>query len=294
MTAAGPFGGRAAVFPMNSATLLPPAMNSISSRFTTVTHAPAPVAPGADAFRDHLSALYALSQKNSHVFGSPLGPFYYAGCPAWLPRFVFFGPHASDDSWRLAFLAGFDRRDLRASRAMLRLVERLAGNAEDGCGLNLSFFPLIDAAGFFLGAPPREPGTAHWTYSAAPEIDLLEKDARQRGYHGFIRIEPAAPADDVISIHVREPAGLVLSPDVELISSAETDPFPVRFERAVFGSTVTEGPLTVADGLSFQPFELTLRIPPAWPDEIHHEAVDSILTRFILRYRAFQAYGQHL
>jgi hypothetical protein len=68
----------------------------------------------------------------------------------------------------------------------------------------------------------------------------------------------------------------------------------VRFERAPAGCAVPEGPLTVADDLPVQPFELTLRLPRAWPDEIHHRAVTDILMRFIFRYRAFQAYAQHL
>jgi hypothetical protein len=269
-------------------------MSSISSRVAAASHACVPTASRTDAFQAQLSALYTLAQKNSHVFGSPLGPISLGGRRAWLPRFVFFGPHASDDSWRLAFLAGFDHRDLRAGLALLRLVERLAENAEDGHGLNLSFFPLVDAAGLFLRAPARRLDLAHWAHSAAPEIGVLEKDARLRGYHGFIRVEAAAADDDLITICVRQPSGLASSPDVELISSADTDPFPVRFERSSSATPVSGGPLTVADDLPIQPFELTLQMPPAWPDELYDDAVGFILGRFILRYRAFQAYGQHL
>jgi hypothetical protein len=57
---------------------------------------------------------------------------------------------------------------------------------------------------------------------------------------------------------------------------------------------VPDGPLSVADDLPVQPFELTLRIPRAWSEARHHDAVITILARFILRYRSFQAYGQHL
>ncbi|WP_438479132.1 hypothetical protein [Oleiharenicola lentus] len=249
--------------------------------------------PPADAFRAQLSALYALSQKNHYIFGSPLGPFFHQTRHAYVPRFVFFGPHASDDSWRLAFLAGYDRRDLRASRAMLHLVERLANHAEQGHGLNLSFFPLVDAGGFFLDVPPRALAEQHWGRTRQPEIDLLEKDARLRGYHGFIRIESAAPGDDIITIRVRQPRTLLATPDLELISSEETTPFPVRFE-CDSSEPATAGPLSVADDLPHVPFELVLQVPASWPDDIYHEAVSYILTRFILRYRAFQAYGQHL
>jgi hypothetical protein len=252
----------------------------------------APDASSANLFQAHLSALYSLSPQNNHVFGSPLGPIYQEGRAAYLPRFAFFGPHASDDSWRIAFLAAFDQRDLRGAHALLHLVERLARNSEEGHGLNLTFFPLVDAGGFFLGAPRRALEQANWARSSAPEIRLLEKDARLHGYHGFVRVETAPTRDEFITVRVRESVNVVSSRD-DLISSAETIPFPVRFER-IRGTAVAEGPLTIADDLPFRPFELTLRIPEAWPDDRYYEAVGAILVRFIVRYRANQAYGQHL
>lgn len=248
----------------------------------------------AEVFRAQLSALYALSQKNHFIFGSPLGPFFQQDRHAYLPRFVFFGPHASDDSWRVAFLAGYDQGDLRASCAVLHLVERLALNADQGHGLNLSFFPLVDASGFAHGVAPRGLREEHWGRSRHPEIELLEKDARLRGYHGFVRIESADAGDDFITVSVRHPASALGTPDLELISSEETDPFPVRFEAGAPASVATSGPLSVADDLRHAPFELVLRVPAHWPDDLYQSAVSSILTRFILRYRAFQAYGQHL
>jgi len=267
-------------------------MSSLTSHPAAVAPAPPPEAsPTRDEFQARLSALYALAQRSNHVFASPLGPFLYRRQSAYLPRFVFFGPGASDESWRVAFLAGFDHRELRASHALLGFVEDLAQSVEDGHGLNLTFFPIANAAGFFLGAPPRPLASLHWGRAHAPELDLLEKDARLRAYHGFVRVESAAPGDDEVSIRVRAPAATFASPDVELISSENTDPFPVRFE---LGPTPAGGPLSIADDLPFGPFELTLRVPPAWPAERYAEAVRTILGRFVLRYRALQAYGQHL
>ena len=263
----------------------------MSSPFLAASPA-APDVSSAEKFQAHLSALYSLSPQHNHIFGSPLGPVYHQARAAYLPRFAFFGPHASDDSWRIAFLAAFDHRDLRGAHALLHLVERLARNADEGHGLNLTFFPVVDAAGLFLGAPPRALAQANWTRSAAPEIRLLEKDARLHGYHGFVRVETAPAHDDFITVRVRESHRGAASSD-DLISSAEIIPFPFRFERIV-EKRVTEGPLTMADDLPFAPFEITLRMPEAWPDAQYSEAVGAILARFIVRYRANQAYGQHL
>lgn len=241
-----------------------------------------------------LSALYALAQHSPYVFASPLGPFQYRGQPAYLPRLAFFGPQAFDDSWRLAFLTGFDHRDLRASRALLALVTGLAENAEAGHGLNLSFFPLVDVSGLLFDAANRQLGTAHWGREAPPEIRLLEKDARSRGYHGFVRIETSSSSEDLVSIRVRQPSTRPLSPDLDLITSDDAESFPVRFETIASGVPAADGPLSVTDDLPVAPFELTIQVPKSWPDHDYQRAVVVLLKRFLRRYRAFQAYGQHL
>src|SRR6202161_21781 len=94
----------------------------------------------------HLSAIYKLTQESNHLFASPLGPFHLGRRHAYLPRLVFFGPHASDESWRLAFLAGFDARDGRSSHSLLTLAERLAADSEGGEGVLLAFFTIGGAA----------------------------------------------------------------------------------------------------------------------------------------------------
>lgn len=271
----------------------------MSSHSSFSTSADATRVGGADVggpvarFRQHLSAVYALGQENRHVFASPLGPFDDAGGGrASVPRFVFFGPHTTDESWRVAFLAGFDYADLRASHALLGLVDFLARHGEEGYGLNLTFFPLVDVAGLDFGTGPRALAAAHWARSTFPEITLLEKDVRVAGYQGFVRVETAPAGEDVVVLEMRAPEGEFTSPDVEICTSDDFESFPVRFERA--GRANGGGPLTIAEDLPVQPFELTLRVPASWPDDLYRSAVTSILGRFIVRYRAFQAFGQHL
>jgi hypothetical protein len=68
----------------------------------------------------------------------------------------------------------------------------------------------------------------------------------------------------------------------------------VRFEGAAGAAAPEDGPLSIADDLPGSPFELTLRIPSTWSDDAYQHAVVTLLERFLRRYRAFQAYGQHL
>lgn len=267
----------------------------ISSRFATVARllSPPPSLSLPAVFGEQLEALYGLVQRSDYVFGSPLGPFYHQSRHYHLPRFVYFGPQASDESLRVAFLAGFDHRDLRGTLSLLHFVERLALKPDLGQRLNLSIFPLVDVLGLTGLASGRDLARESWARTAAPELSLLEKDARLRGYHGFVRLETAF-GDDAVTVrlrtaeHIENPA-----PGVELITSEDIAPFAVRWENSTVGVS-GDGPLTVADDLPFQPFELTLRLPAAWAPELHREAAASILKRFLLRYRGFMAYGQHL
>jgi hypothetical protein len=242
------------------------------------------------ALGDQLSRLYALVQNSAHVFGSPLGPLTHEGRNYQLPRFVYFGPHTSEESVRLAFLGSFDSRDLRPTLALLHLVEGLALEPSIGQSLHLAFYPLIDLLGHLRAVQDRSLRSAAWTYPAPPEINLLAQDAKHRAYHGFVRIE-TAPADEVITLRLRGPH--LNTDEIEFISSEETDPYSVRFESWP-DQAVLDGPLSLGDDLLFRPFEVTLRVPGNWPLENYSEAVSSILKRFIVRYRSFLAYGQHL
>lgn len=249
---------------------------------------------GADALGADLGALYALAQSSPHVFASPLGPVSVFGSPRFLHRFVFFGPHACDDSWRLAFLAGFDHADPRSSRALVSLVARLAASSETGHALNLTFFPLVDVVGQATGIGDRRLEAVPWDRDEPVEIGLLGRDARQRGYHGFVRVETGEPGEEMIVLQVRGPFSQALSPDLELITSEETRSFPVRFESLAEAPGLPAGPLRLTQDLPQAPFELVLRIPGSWSAEAYQHAAVTLLERFLSRYRAFLAYGQHL
>jgi hypothetical protein len=53
-------------------------------------------------------------------------------------------------------------------------------------------------------------------------------------------------------------------------------------------------PPSSADDLPFIPFEITVGVPADWPGDYYRQAVSTFLGRFLKRYWAFQAYGQHL
>lgn len=268
-------------------------MSNVSSRFISVAQAlaPRPISTSGSAFTERFTALYTLSQRSEYVFASPIGPFHARGQELSLPRFVYFGPHTSDDSPRIAFYAGEDAAVATGTLALLHLIERLALVPHLGHGLNLSFFPLVDVLGLDPGLSGRRLAEAHWGRSKEPEIALLEKDARLRGYHAFVRVVPSVEEVVTIRLRSRDPLG---SLGVELITSEDVEPWLVRFEAEELQTDLASGPLTIGDDLAFPPFELTLALPAAWPQPMFDAATVSILTRFIERYRSHRAYAQNL
>ncbi len=263
---------------------------NISPRPVTAPRAPAPAGSRSlsAALGGQLAALYELAQRSDFVFGTPLGPFTHGAHSHSVPRFVYFGPHTSGESPRLAFLAGLDSRDLRPTLALLHLVEELARKPDIGQSLNVTFFPLVDVLGHLRQAEGRDLASQRWTSSTAPELDLLARDSRLRAYHAFIRVE-SGPAGDAATLSLRTAGGA----EPALFSSEDFAPYAVRWEIDAGPATGT-GPLSLADDLPFRPLDLTLRVPGDWSPEFYRAAAVAILKRLIVRYRGFLAYGQHL
>lgn len=249
-----------------------------------------------DGIQSQLSALYALTEKSPHVFGSPLGPFVLRGAAYHLPRFVYFGPQSADDSVRLAFHAGFDGTDARSARALAHFVERLALTPEVGQGLNLSFFPLVNPSGLELDSRRNinavDLAAENWENSDEPEVALLRHDAHVRSYHGFVRVESGVDEEIVGAVRsVHQASG---SDSSVLFAHDSAGAFAVRWENANASAAAVQGPLSIADDYAVRPFEVVLRFPRSWNDDVYREAVTQTLKRFIVHYRATFAYGIHL
>ena len=250
------------------------------------------VAPPAGGLTQRLASLQALAQESDYVFGSSLGPFSDGANLHYLPHFIYIGPSSTQETLRLAVLAGFGRHDLPATRALLAYIEGLITHPDIGQGLNLSMFPLVNVLGLTGGAEDRDLTSTNWVGSNEPEIKLLKQDSTLRGYQGFVRV--GTTVDDEPSAWFRSmPSLLSQSAGVEVFSASDFHPWPVRFETALLGK-VTSGQLSMAADLPFSPFEIELALPAEWPQSRKDKELAVILKRLFLSYRAFQGYGQHL
>jgi len=271
-------------------------MISTSIHIATERIAPPLITASGSAVHEQLSRLYGLSEKSPHVFGSPLGPFILRGVSYHLPRFVSFGPESAEDSIRLALHAGFDGRDHRGASALATFVERLALTPDIGRGLNLSFFPVVNPSGFAFGIPRNvnavDLATENWEDSSEPEIAFLRHDAYARGYHGFIRLE-SGPGEQIVGT-VRS-TYRPTNRDAALFFPPQDDAaFPVLWTSVSDPNAVRQGPLSIADDYAVSPFEVVLRFPATWNDELYRAAVGQTLHQFIGHYRAMFAYGLNL
>lgn len=253
--------------------------------------------PNARAARltERLTRLYGATAYSPNLFATPLGPISFRGRERFIPRFINITPRSVEESLRVAIYAGFDHRDERSTDAVLHLVDVLLVSPDLADGLNLTLFPLVDVGGIHGDTTARSLADEDWRRSGQPEIEQLAREARHRAHHCVVRIATAAEGegDDLVVVglrgHGRHDFGAYSD---EFLSSADFDPFPVRFETDT--REPAEGPLSIADDLPYSPVELTLTLPHNWPAELYREAVAHIARSLLFRYRRHQSYGQHI
>ena len=247
------------------------------------------------AFEARLSRVYAGAAFSPTLFASPLGPVKVDGSELVLPRFHYLTPKTSEESIRVVLHAGYDHRDFRSTEAVLHLLELLLVSPDLGDGMQLTLFPMVDVHGLRSGTVRSGLSRENWLGSAVPEIGLLAKDARQRGYQIFVELETSEDGVDdelvVASLKGSHASALGAYADA-FLTSEEFAPFAVRFEMD--RSPEQHGPLTIAEDLAYAPLLLRLQLPSSWTVELYREAAVRIARQLILRYRSHQSYGQHI
>lgn len=247
-----------------------------------------------DGVEQRLKRLHDLAGQAGHLlaFSTALGSAVdNGGRHHRFSHFVHW-PENLHESLRLAVLAGFGRHDLPATRALIAFTEQLAQQPGLGVGLNLSLFPLVNVLGLLGGAEERDLAGEHWGRSTAPEIEFLSRDARLRGYQGFVRV--TTTADALPNVRVRTSASVPEhQTTLELFTPADFQPWAASFQTIAPG-TAASGPLSIADDLPFAPFEVEFLLPYDWPQAQADLVLRDLLQRLIACYRALAAYGLHL
>ncbi len=189
------------------------------------------------------------------------GPSTHAGHHHYLPRFVYFGPHTSEESPRIAFLAGLDSRDLRPTLALLHLVEELALAPDIGQSLHLAFYPLVDVLGHLQpGSGPRFSRRSTGPRPPHP------RSTRWPGKPGCARTtrlcgsSPRRPTTPSRCVCTPRPARWPTPRSFLGGHGALSRPLGNRIRSAARRRSA----LAAAKTWPFRPIDLTLRIPANW------------------------------
>jgi hypothetical protein len=253
---------------------------------------PKPALSPADELARAVHSLYEEMGRSDSLFASPLGPVPGGHDSLFLPQFVYFGPNAAVDPVRLALFSGITKTDRTGSYGLLEWIHSLIEKPDIGQGLSLSIFPVVNVRELLRGGKTSDLSREDWRRSTEPEIALLRENARQRRFHGFLRIcgaDEKAPRGVVRTVVSR----LASASSAELFSADDFDPLSVRSE-AVPLERVPNGPLRFLDGDAFPAFEVELVIPLQWSASQAAVELVPLLRRLIVAYRGHFSFGRGL
>ncbi|HLP00907.1 MAG TPA: hypothetical protein VK163_02690 [Opitutaceae bacterium] len=226
--------------------------------------------PFSDAVLDRLAQLSPRAERSRSLFAAPLGPDEHG---LYLPRYVAFGPNATDSDARLSLLAGFAENDDTASIAAFDLVERAVESPATIGGVVLDVVPVVNRGGGVLWSSP-------WVGAHRPELALLEREYRRLAPHALVQLRSGAP---------RAPQGAIRGDSlVHWLDNATPSLFAAIWREEPRENFVVENIDELVPDLPFRPLEIHLTLGPD-PD-----GNTAALHAIVQRIRELLAHAQHL
>lgn len=246
---------------------------------------------------------WALAGSCEEVAGAVAGSFEREGRHYSMLRFVFNGPRTSTPPIRLALFALIHGDEPAGALGLQHLLTTLVNDPAPARGYELTIYPVCNPTGYEDGTRHNRSGTdlnrEFWRDSRQPEIEILEKELRERSFDGIVALH----TDDTSSGLYGYAHGRLLNENLlmpALRASAHVlpvnrdaiiDGFPA--EEGIVGDCF-EGILTPPPGQRPRPFELILETPGAAPMTQQVEAIGCALRSVLIKYREFIAQGTNL
>ncbi|MFT3831481.1 MAG: hypothetical protein QM691_17425 [Opitutaceae bacterium] len=226
--------------------------------------------PFSDAVLDRLARLSPRAERSRSLFAAPLGPDEHG---LYLPRFVVFGPSATDADARLSLLAGFANNDDPASVAALDLVEHVAEAPASIGGVVLDVVPVVNRGTGDLWSAP-------WIGSRRPEFALLEREYRHLAPHAVVQLRSGPPG---------APQGTIRGESLgHWLDGAAPSLFAALWHEEPRPTRLAESIDEIVPDLPFRPLEIRLAFGSD-PD-----ANAAALHAIVQRIRVLLAHAQHL
>jgi len=249
----------------------------------------------------------SVATSSRHMLSRAVKKFEVVGEECGIPRFLWAGPAAGHETFRLGIFATLNGDEPEGAFALTRFVSALEQTPELARGYALSLYPLCNPTGFEDGTRLSRVGHAlnrlFWTESEAPEVRFLESEIWMQAFHGIINLRSDAESDGMYgfasgAVHsetLLEPALRAAQAYLPLNRARQIEGIPARRGMVYAGIyNAREGALRAVPGLNQPPFEIMLATPRKAPVHLQVEAMTVALASMLGEFRTLQAVGLNL
>jgi hypothetical protein len=249
-----------------------------------------------------LDEILAPLQAVSGLGSESLGPFVHHGRAYSLPCFSLDGPNSSDPI-RLGIFAGIHGDEPAGT---LALVEFLRGLVAEPCRAEnylIHAYPICNPSGFERGTRASAAGCdlnrEFWKNSGQPEVQLIERELRDRHFHGFIQLHADDTSDGIygfvrghtLSEHLLKPALAAAASILPRNVNPQIDGFAAK-DGIIYDAY--EGILAAPPQIDPLPFELILETPHHAPMEKQVKALVVAMHTVLEEYRRLISFAADL
>jgi hypothetical protein len=231
-----------------------------------------------------------------------LGPFVHAGKAHSLPSFALAGPN-SRDPIRVGIFAGIHGDEPAGTLALIEFLRGLVADPAGAENYLIHAYPICNPTGFENGtrvsAAQCDLNREFWKRSGQPEVQLIERELRERHFHGLIQLHADDTSDGIygfvrghtLSENLLKPAlaaaGTILPRNI----NAQIDGFAAK-DGII--SDAYEGILAAPPQIDPIPFELILETPHHAPMDKQVEALVVAMRTVLVEYRRLISFAADL
>jgi murein peptide amidase A len=247
-----------------------------------------------EAKRRSLSTLLEIAAPLPGLEFENCGKFFVGGAEYHIPRFTFRGPNSTDPI-RIGVFAAIHGDEPAGPAAALQLLVELSAQPALAQSFRLDIYPICNPTGFEDNTRHSRSGLdlnrEFWKNSAAPEVQILERELQARHFQGIIQLHADDTSEGIygfvrghtLTDHLLRPAlreaGKILPRNV----NATIDGFAAR-DSIIYGQY--EGVLAAPSNIEPVPFEIVLETP-------HHAALELQVSALVVATRTIlQEYRQ--
>ena len=231
-----------------------------------------------------------------------LGPFVHAGTAHSLPSFAFAGPNSSDPI-RVGIFAGIHGDEPAGTLALIEFLRRLVAEPAGAENYLIHAYPICNPTGFEHGtrvsAAQLDLNREFWKRSGQPEVQLIERELRERHFHGLIQLHADDTSDGIygfvrghtLSEHLLKPALAAAATTLPRNINAQIDGFAAK-DGIIYDAY--EGILAAPPQIDPVPFELILETPHHAPMDKQVEALVVAMRTVLVEYRRLISFAADL